>query len=198
MKLQRRQILMICCLGAALIVLAIETLGQTQFLGSTITGTAYAVGGPRAGRSAPFKLIINKFTSADEVQRLNQALQSSGQDELLKTLSKMDGGRIVIGTGVGVPANAIIASTQEGGETKLTVVWERNIGFSELRYGARRADYRFGYAEIYLKASGQGEGTLIPAAKVRLRDGNTWEVEDFGTFPVRLMGLRARGGRAPG
>jgi len=34
---------------------------------------------------------------------------------------------------------------------------------------------------------------LIPAARVRLRDGNTWEVEDFGVFPARLMGLRVRG-----
>ena len=198
MKIQSRQILIMCCLVAALAVLAIKAMGQAQFLGSTIQGTAYAVGGRAAGRSAPFKLIVNRYTSADELQQLNQGLQSGGQDGLMKTLSKLEAGRIVIGNGVGVPANVIIAAPQEGGEMKLTVVWERDIRFSELRYGARRADYRFGYAELYLKANGEGEGTLIPAAKIRLRDGNTWEVEDFGTFPVRLMGLRARGGRAPG
>jgi hypothetical protein len=34
---------------------------------------------------------------------------------------------------------------------------------------------------------------LIAAARVKLKNGNTWEVEDFGTFPARLMGLRSSG-----
>ena len=80
----------------------------------------------------------------------------------------------------------------EGG-TKLTVLYQRNVSFYELRYGARSEDYRFGYAEIYLDRRGEGQGTLIPAAKVRL-EGNNWVVEDFGEFPARLLGLRARGG----
>ena len=78
---------------------------------------------------------------------------------------------------------------------QLTVLYQRNINFFELRYGTRSENYRFGYAEIYLRRRGNNEGTLIPAAQVRLRDGNTWEVEDFGVFPARLMGLQVRGGR---
>jgi hypothetical protein len=96
-----------------------------------------------------------------------------------------------------VPANAIIATQEADGETKLVVIFERTIRFSELRYGTRSSDYRFGYAELYLRPNGEGQGTLIPAAKIRLRDGGTWEVEDFGTFPARLLGLRVRGGRVP-
>jgi hypothetical protein len=85
----------------------------------------------------------------------------------------------------------------ENGETKVTVIFERNLRFSELRYGTRSSDYRFGYAELFMRPDGKGEGTLISAAKIRLREGDTWEVEDFGTFPARLMGLRARGGAVP-
>jgi hypothetical protein len=164
------------------------------FAGRTITGTAYFIGGRRPGRSVPFRLIINRFSSPDEIDRLNSALQSGGQDDLLRTLSKMDAGRIEVGTGVGVPANAIIRSDDGEGRTKLMVLYERDLRFAELRYGARRADYRFGYAELHV-GRGENEGMLIPAAKVRLRGGNTWEVEDFGTFPARLMGLQVRGGR---
>src|SRR5437773_4915306 len=88
-----------------------EVRGQASNLaGQTITGTIYFIGGARAGRSQPFTLIIKRLTSSDEVQSLNAALQSGGQDEMLKVLSKMDAGRIQIGTGVGVTANAIIAS----------------------------------------------------------------------------------------
>jgi hypothetical protein len=167
---------------------------QADFAGRSITGTAYFVGGRRPARSLPFRLIINRFTTPEEVNQLNSALQSGGQDELMRALSRMEAGRIEVGTGVGVPANAIIRTDDGEGRTRLTVLYERNLRFAELRYGARSADYRFGYAELHV-GRGENEGMLIPAAKVRLRNSNTWEVEDFGTFPARLMGLQVRGGR---
>jgi hypothetical protein len=156
-----------------------------------ITGTVVGVGGRFGGRTRPFTLIINRNTPPAEVQQLNAALQSGGQDELLRVLSRMDAGRVQIGNNVGVTANAIIATPQDGG-TKLTVLYQRNIDFFESRYGTRSQDYKFGYAEIYLRPRGTSEGTLIPAAKVRLKEGNTWEVEDFGVFPARLLGLQVR------
>jgi hypothetical protein len=171
---------------------SLPVLGQEGRLeGRTITGTVYFVGGRSAGRSLPFRLIINRLTSPGEVNELNTALQAGGQDQLLSRLSKIDAGRIEIGTGVGVPANAIIASPA-GDRTKLTVLYQRNLRFAELRYGTRSEDYRFGYAELFIGPSGN-EGMLIPAARVTLKGGNNWEVEDFGTFPARLMGLQVRG-----
>jgi hypothetical protein len=161
--------------------------------GQHITGTVVNIGGRAGGRTLPFTLIVNRYTSPDEVQRLNSALQSGGQDELLSVLSKMDAGRIQLGMGVGVTANAIISTRQNGG-TKLIVLYQRTLRFSELRYGTRSEDYKFGYAELYF-GGGKNEGMLIAAARVRLRDGNTWEVEDFGAFPARVMGLQTSGGR---
>jgi hypothetical protein len=163
------------------------------YIGRTITGTAYFVGGRRPARSLPFRLVINRISGPDEINQLNTALQSGGQDDLLRTLSRMNSGRIEVGSGVGVRANAIIRTDDGEGRTKLVVLYERTLQFAELRYGARSADYRFGYAELHV-GRGENEGMLIPAAKVRLRDNNTWEVEDFGTFPARLMGLQVRGG----
>ena len=158
-----------------------------------ITGTVVGIGGRFAGRTRPFTLIIDRYTTPEEVQRLNSALQSGGQDELLKVLSGMNAGRIQIGNNVGVTAGAIIASRQETG-TKITVLYQRNINFFELRYGTRSEDYKFGYAEMYLGGRSGNQGTFIPAARIRLRDNNTWEVEDFGVYPARLMGLQMRGG----
>src|SRR5215213_7838339 len=143
-----------------------------------INGTFIAIAGRSAGRSGPFSLIVNRYTAPGKLR---------------KTLSKMDAGRIQIGPGVGVRANGVIADPWGEGGTKLTVLYERYIRFFELRYGTRSQDYTVGYAEIFLDRNGRGEGTLIPAAKVRLRGENTWEVEDFGVLPARLMGLRASG-----
>lgn len=166
---------------------------QTQH----VSGTAVGIGGQLGGRSRPFTLIVNNYSAPNQVRQLHEALAQGGQDELLQTLSKMNSGRIQIGTGVGVTANAIIADPWGDGGQKLTVFYERNLSFFELRYGTRSQDYRVGYAEIFLDRNGRGQGTLIPAARVRLRDGNTWEVEDFGVYPARLLGLRSSGSVLP-
>lgn len=158
-----------------------------------VTGTIVSIGGRQSGRTRPFTLIVNNYTAPNQVRELNDALARGGQDDLLSALSGMDAGRIQLGTGVGVRANAIIAEPWGEGGTKLTVFYERNLSFAELRYGTRSQDYRIGYAEMFLGRNGNGQGTLIAAAKVRLRNGNTWEVEDFGTFPSRLLGLRSTG-----
>ena len=161
--------------------------------GRTITGTVYFIAGRRPGSSLPFTLRINRITTDDQVRQLNSALQAGKQDELLRELSRLDAGRIQIGTGVGLTANAILVDNQGNGRTKITVLYQRDVRFGELRRGARSTNYPFGYAEMYV-GRGDNEGMLIPAAMVRLRGDNTWEVEDFGTFPARLMGLRVRGG----
>jgi hypothetical protein len=160
--------------------------------GQIVTGTVVGISGRLAGRSRPFTLHVNSYTSADDADRLNAALRSGGQEELMSVLSRLDAGRIAIGNGVGVTANAVIAAPAAEGGTKLIVLFQRNVSFFELRAGTRSSDYRFGYAELYLDRRGRGEGTFIPAAKVKL-EGNTWVVEDFGAFPARLMGLRSSG-----
>jgi hypothetical protein len=190
--------------GTVILLLAVAALfpatnatAQDRYSGTTITGTVYFISGPRPGRSLPFTLNISRTTTAQEVNQLNATLQSGGQDRLLRSLSGMNAGRIQIGTGVGVTANTILVTDQGDGRTKITVIYERYLRFAELRYGARSQDYPFGYAELYV-GRGENEGMLIPAARIRLRDGATWEVEDFGTFPARLMGLRVHGGRGVG
>lgn len=186
-------VVMVLLLGIATYCPA-NTVAQGEGLtGRTITGTVYFIAGRRPGSSLPFTLRINRITTADEVRQLNSALQAGKQDELLRELSRLDAGRIQIGTGVGLTANAILVDNQGNGRTKITVLYQRDVRFGELRRGARSTNYPFGYAEMYV-GRGDNEGMLIPAAMVRLRGDNTWEVEDFGTFPARLMGLRVRGG----
>ena len=179
-----------CVVGGTFFYAAAEAKAQSR---QYINGTVVGISGRSAGRSRPFRLIVNSYTTPGQVRELNDALQRGGQDELLRALSGMNAGRVQLGSGVGIRANAIIADPWGEGGTKLTVFYERNVSFYELRYGARSENYRIGYAEMFLDGRGRGEGTFIPAARVRLRDGNTWEVEDFGVLPARLLGLRSSG-----
>ena len=194
--MKRRTLLHMLC--ALCCVVLFQTPPDTQAQGSRssnlrVNGTVVGIGGRFGGRTRPFSLIVNNYTAPNQVRELSEALRRGGQDEFLRQLSRMNAGRVQIGTGVGVPANVVIADSWGAGGTKLTIFYERDVSFYELRYGARSEDYRIGYAEMFLDRNGRGQGMLIAAARVRLRGDNTWEVEDFGAFPARLIGLRSSG-----
>jgi hypothetical protein len=192
----KRVFIFLCVLCCAALFAAVPSHSEPNGT-EKITGTVVAIGGRFGGRSRQFTLTIKRYTAPNQLRELNEALNRGGQDDLLKVMSKMDAGRVQIGTGVGVPANAVIVDPWGDGGRKITVLYERWLQFFELRYGTRSQDYPIGYAEIFLDHNGKGEGRLIPAARVRSKGENTWEVEDYGTFPARLMGLRSHGQVVP-
>lgn len=174
-------------------------LGQSRGTGSrheqrgreVYTGNILYLGGPRGSVTTTFTLTIDNLTPDDEVQRFLGALQSGGQDALMKAISKEKRGTIQIGTGLGRDVNAVwVSETEEG--RKITALSERWLGFGELRRGARSLDYPFTYIELFVDDRGRGEGTLIPAARVRFKKGNTIEFENFGIYPARLMNVQLR------
>ena len=166
--------------------------------GATYTGTAVIYGSGRNTRTITrtFTLILNGRSSAQDISRYMNVLERSGQDALLREIDDTELGRISLGGSVGVPVNVVIVD-RNSDETRIRVVFRRWIGFGELRAGFRSVDYPFGYMDLRVSRSGRGDGTFIPAARIRFRNADTIEVEDFGTFPGRLMGVRLHSGRLP-
>ena len=163
--------------------------------GTTFTGTALIYGSGLNTRTItrPFTLIMNRRTSSADASRYISILQRGGQDALLREIEDNDLGRFSLGGSVGLPLNAVIVD-RDGDDTRIRAVFRRWMGFGEVRRGARSTDYPFGYVEIRIdQRTGRGEGTIIPAARIRFRNADTVEIEDFGTFPGRLMGIRVRG-----
>ena len=189
--------LFVCMLVLFCIALLAAPLQSQEGGTERITGTGVFMSGRASGQTRPFTLTVNQFTAPNQLRELNEALSSGGQDRLVDKLNDMNAGRIQIGTGIGVRANAVVVDPWTDGGRRIIVLYERDVRFFELRYGTRSSDYRIGYAELFIDRNGKGEGTLIPAARVRLKGGNTWEVEDFGVFPARLMALRSRGRVVP-
>lgn len=168
--------------------------------GTTFTGTAVIYGSGFNTRTISRTFTLNiKGTSPDsQVQRLEQIYDRGGQTALFDALNEApELGRFAFTGTVGLPVTAVWTEQTENG-TKLTAVFPRWIGFGELRYGRRSVDYPFSYVEIMFDRNERtGEGTFIPAARLRFRGGNDIEVEDFGTFPGRLMGVQMRGNPLP-
>ena len=166
--------------------------------GTTFTGTAVTYGAGLNTRTVtrPFTMIVTGKTSPEEAARYLNTLQQGGQDALMRAISSNDLGRFSLSGNVGQALNVVIVD-QDNGETRIRAVFQRWVGFGELRRGLRSTDYPFGYVEIRIDPrTGRGDGTFILAARIRMR-GNTIEIEDFGTFPGRLMGVQLRGMRLP-
>ncbi len=178
------------------LIFAVSAFAQRD--AATFTGTALIYGSGFNTRTATrtFTLRLTSQTSESETARLIGVLQDGGQDALLKEVGKQKVGTFSLGGQVSRDVNAVHVATVDG-KTRIRAVFERWLGFGELRGGYRSVDYPFSYIEIFVDPrTGKGEGTFIPAAQIRYRnrDGeNQIEIEDFGTFPGKLMGVQMRG-----
>jgi hypothetical protein len=169
--------------------------GRTTFTGTVLT---YGSGLNTRTTTNPFTLRITGETSDAEAARLLNVLQNSGQDALLDAIKGEDLGSLTIG-GRLAPRINVVRVDEVGGKQRIRVAFARWMTFAELRGSYRTTDYPFSYMEIIMDPrTGKGDGTFIAAAKVRFRTArNEVEIEDFGTFPSRLMGVKMRGAPLP-
>jgi hypothetical protein len=164
------------------------------------TGTvlSYGSGFNTRAVTSKFSLNINGQTSNEQAQSFLNILQEDAQKDLLNAISKEDLGRFSIGANVGVPINVVRESTVDG-KRRIFIVFERLTQFAELRGGYRSLDYPFGVIELFIdERTGKGEGTYIAAAKIRWdydekKQQHQVEIENFATYPARLLGVSLRG-----
>jgi hypothetical protein len=170
---------------------------HAQQVNERITGTilSYGSGFNTRAVTAPFTLRITHETPPDEALRYLNVLQRGGQDDLLNAIKDKDAGTLSVGSGIGRTLN-VVTERMVNGKRRIYVVFERWTRFAELRGGYRSLDYPFGYLELDIDpATGKGDGTYIAAAQIRWkqnkegRDSHV-EVEDFATFPARLLNVR--------
>jgi hypothetical protein len=121
-------------------------------------------------------------------------LKERGQEGLLREIDDNDLGSVTIGNRIGPRINLVRVENIDG-KLRVRVVFARWMTFTELRGGYRSTDYPFSYLEMFVDPrTGRGDGTFIAAAKIRFRrEQNEIEIEDFGTFPGRLLGVRMSG-----
>jgi len=157
----------------------------------TYTGTMVGIGRSRSV-SRTFALTLKGRTPDAEVARDVAILAEGRQDALLEAIDGRDLGYFSLGGQLGRRLNFVTETKLANGNRKLMILFERWMNVYELRSGARSTDYPFSYVELILDPDGRGEGTFIPAARVRFVGGNQVEVENFGIYPARLFGVRRR------
>ena len=149
-----------------------------------------------AGGTANVDLYINSYTSDEEAKALAGLLLDGGPQSLLKALEKADSkGKITLSGRVGFYDLKLIRSHQTANGRRIIAVGDRPMGFLELYVGNQSTDYPFGILTLDLKDKGkreEGEGALVYAAKVKVKEGNQIDIESYGVAPIRLMGVRQR------
>jgi hypothetical protein len=193
-------LLMICC-----IVLVEASLSPSNFQSQNqqqpgnlpakevYSGTSVAVGGQFGGASRPFTLEVTSYTPNEQVQQDFQVLRTQGQDDFMKTIKNRKLGFFAFEGQVGRDLNFILETQTENGR-KITILFERWLQMFEVRYGTRSQDYPFSYIELFINDNGKGEGSLIGLAKVSFdkKNPDNLDIENFGTYPAKLMGVELR------
>lgn len=160
-------------------------------------GNAISFNGPRLATSF-FNLTITGRTSDEDAQRYLAILDDRGQDAALDAIRNNDLGNLQFPGSIGRRLN-VVRESSANGQRRLFIVFERWTQFAEQRGGYRSLDYPFGVVEIFIdERTGKGEGTYIPAARIRLDDNKRTgtqqlEVENFATYPVKLNNIELRG-----
>lgn len=182
---------------------AIAVLGAAQTTGAPIRMSAWAVNMSNiaTGANATIDIKVDRWSTADERQRLISTFLDKGQDALLRALQKAPvKGRMRIPGYMGPdPHNYRLGwdlryawqVPGEDGGRRIIIATDRYIGFWEARNQPRTIDYPFTFIEIRLNAEGEGEGKLAAATRLTFnKKKNLVELENYSTEPVRLQNVR--------
>ncbi len=143
-----------------------------------------------------FTFRLSGQTSEEDGARFVEILDDRGQNALLEAVEGQKVGTFAFTGQLARDVNVARVSEVDG-KLRIRAVFARWIGIGELRGGYRSLDYPFSYVELFVDPkTGKGDGTFVSAARVRLRmnEGKKEiEIEDFGTFPGKVMGVQMRG-----
>jgi hypothetical protein len=157
-----------------------------------VTFRAVAVNLSNVGRqtSTTLEITIERWSTPAETERLSSMLLETGSDKLLDELQdiKPRAGFIrATGGGLGWDIQFAQKTDLPDGGKKVVFATDRPMSFVEAANRPRSADYEFLLGELRVRGDGEGQGKLVPRAKITYnRDTRTVEIENYASEPVRL------------
>jgi hypothetical protein len=175
-------------LGAALVVpLAASTAVAKE--PELLRLRAIAVNLNNAVRTNTIDIVIERWSTDEEVSNLKAVFVEKGDDKLLSALQKIKPrcGFARTSTSLGWDIYFARVTPLPDGGRKIVLGSDRPVGMWEARNSGRSMDYQFSLAEIRLPKEGKGEGKAIPYAQLTFnKETKTLEIENYQREPVRL------------
>ena len=142
--------------------------------------------------STTVDIVIERWSSDEEAKRLGDALKEGGSDSLLKNLQKVKPRVGYISTPGSLAYDLRFAREQAlpSGGRRLLLGTDRRMSFFEISRASRTTDYPFLIIDIRFGPNGEGQGKLLPVARVQYDPDDVVEVENYNAMPVRLTSVK--------
>jgi hypothetical protein len=153
--------------------------------------TAVAVDLDR-GAQTPLQIVIERWTSDADRDRLMSVMLNQGADKLLDALKDAPKvGYIRTNTSLGWDLHFARRVPGEDGGERIVIATDRPMSSAELWHRPRSVDYPFTVIEMRVNRDGQGDGTLSFATKVIPdRENNIVTLENYGQQRTRLQQVK--------
>jgi hypothetical protein len=154
------------------------------------TALAVLQGGP--GAAVPVDIVINRWSSDADRDRLLNTLTEQGSKKLLDLLQDMpEIGSLATPGSVGIQVRFAQRTTLPTGAERIMLLTDRPMAFFEMANQTRSTEYPFSVIQLQINSNGRGEGTASLATKIRMdADTKTIVLENYDIRPVTLTGIR--------
>lgn len=153
--------------------------------------SAFAVSLP-AGASGVVEIAIERWTTDVERQSILDVLagasfKEGGQTKLLNALQKVKprNGYIRTPNSLGWDLKYARENQLPDGTRQVVIATDKPVSFLAAASGSDVMDYPFSFVEMRMKPNDKGEGRLLVASAVDVKDGKI-QLENYGQEPVRL------------
>jgi hypothetical protein len=180
-----------CAVMSGLVAAALAA-PQTSGTPERFTAFAINMGAPGPASTATVEMVVNRWSTDAERDRLLAILMEKGPDKLLDALRDIPRiGHIRTPDSLGYDLHFARRVPGEDGGERIVLATDRYISFWEARNRPRTIDYPFTVIEMHIGRDGQGEGKMSIATKIIPDKANKLIVlENYASQPVLLKSVR--------
>src|SRR5262245_13193744 len=179
----------ICLYAAAgALPLAVPLTAQPDRAPERFTGLAVNLESPRRAMPGTVEIVVHRWSTNRERDRLLTVLLEKGPEKLLDALQATPRvGYIRTPDGIGYDLNFSRLTPEEDGGERIEVITGRNFRFWAGINQPGPIDYSFAVIELRFKRDGQGEGRMSLATRIM---DKALALEEYATQPVSLQKVR--------
>jgi hypothetical protein len=191
-RLLASRITSVVTLAAAGALVAASAFAQTSGTPERFTALAVNMGSPGPAGATTVDIVVNRWSTNAERDRLLTVLMEKGPEKLLDTLQSLPKvGYIRTPNSLAYDLHYARRLPVPDGSERIVLVTDRFITFWEAANQPRSIDYPFTVIELHINPDGMGEGKMSLATKITADKENKLVVlENYATQPVLLQSVR--------
>ena len=187
----RRAFLPLVVAALAAFICAVPS-AQTNGTRERFTAFAVDLGVPGRSSAGPVEIVVERWSTDAERDKLLKALVEKGPDKLLDTLQDLPRvGYIRTPNSIGYDLHFARKHPGPDGGEEISLATDRYITSWEAPNRPRTIDYPFTLIELHIGPDGTGEGKMSLATKVEYdKKNNTIVLENYKSQPVLLNNVK--------